>query len=190
MYSEPWGSRARVRRQDRAASPESSDSPIMCRGRTPGLPRGGDEQRSLPRRVRLPRRHTAVGLISGDLLTSRGASSGSTSGRVRHVPERRRRATSRLSFCARPNRRSSARTPHSSLRPTSHGASSSAWRRAGSPRPGRPQPPSAARRSAEPRASPAAGPGRTVRSEGLRFTAADSRTSSAVAMSGSVAPRK
>ena len=41
------------------------------RGRTPGLPRGGDEQRSLPRRARLPRWHTAVGLISGDLLTSR-----------------------------------------------------------------------------------------------------------------------
>ena len=40
------------------------------RGRTPGLPRGGDEQRSLPRRARLPRRHTAVGLISGVLLTA------------------------------------------------------------------------------------------------------------------------
>ena len=122
-----------------------------------GCPRGGDEQRSLPRRARLPRRHTAVGLISGDLLTSRGGSSGEPppAGCGTYPPARRRRATSRLSFCARPNRRSSARTPHSSLRPTSYGASSSAWRRAGSPRPGWPQPPSAARRSAEPRASPA-----------------------------------
>ena len=39
------------------------------RGQTPGLPRGGDEQRSLPRRARLPRRHTAVGLITGVQLT-------------------------------------------------------------------------------------------------------------------------
>ena len=31
------------------------------RGRTPGLPRGGDEQRSLPRRARLPRRHNRRG---------------------------------------------------------------------------------------------------------------------------------
>ena len=87
----------------------------------------------------------------------RGGSSGEPppAGCGTYPPARRRRATSRLSFCARPNRRSSARTPHSSLRPTSYGASSSAWRRAGSPRPGWPQPPSAARRSAEPRASPA-----------------------------------
>ena len=33
------------------------------------LSRGGDEQRSLPRRARLPRRHTAVGLISGVQLS-------------------------------------------------------------------------------------------------------------------------
>ena len=67
---------------------------------------------------------------------------------------RPRRATSRLSFCARPKRLSSARKPPSSLRPSSVGASSSAWRRTRSPRPGWPQPPAAARRSAEPRASP------------------------------------
>ena len=98
-----------------------------------------------------------LGPITRDLLTSRGGSSGEPppAGCGTYPPARRRRATSRLSFCARPNRRSSARTPHSSLRPTSYGASSSAWRRAGSPRPGWPQPPSAARRSAEPRASPA-----------------------------------
>ena len=66
---------------------------------------------------------------------------------------RPRRATSRLSFCARPKRLSSARKPPSSLRPSSVGASSSAWRRTRPP-PGWPQPPAAARRSAEPRASP------------------------------------
>ena len=44
-----------------------------------------------------------------------------------------RRATSRLSFCARPKRLSSARKPPSSLRPSSVGASSSAWRRTRSP---------------------------------------------------------
>ena len=89
--------------------------------------------------------------------SARGGSSGEPppAGCGTYPPARRRRATSRLSFCARPNRRSSARTPHSSLRPSSDGAPSSAWRRAGSPRPGWPQPPSAARRSAEPRASPA-----------------------------------
>ena len=65
-----------------------------------------------------------------------------------------RRATSRLSFCARPKRLSSARKPPSSLRPSSVGASSSAWRRTRSPLPGWPQPPAAARKSAEPRASP------------------------------------
>ena len=89
--------------------------------------------------------------------SARGGSSGEPqpAGCGTYPPARRRRATSRLSFCARPNRRSSAQTPHSSLRPSSDGAPSSAWRRAGSPRPGWPQPPSAARRSAEPRASPA-----------------------------------
>ena len=51
---------------------------------------------------------------------------------------RPRRATSRLSFCARPKRLSSARKPPSSLRPSSVGASSSAWRRTRSPRPGWP----------------------------------------------------
>ena len=40
-----------------------------------------------------------------------------------------RRATSRLSFCARPNRLSSARPPPPSLWPSSDGASSSEWRR-------------------------------------------------------------
>ena len=74
-------------------------------------------------------------------------------GRGTYSP-RPRRATSRLSFCARPKRLSSARKPPSSLRPSSVGASSSAWRRTRSPRPGWPQPPAAARRSAEPRASP------------------------------------
>ena len=62
---------------------------------------------------------------------------------------RPRRATSRLSFCARPKRLSSARKPPSSLRPSSVGASSSAWRRTRSPLPGWRQPPAAARRSAE-----------------------------------------
>ena len=113
------------------------------------------------------RRGEVLGPISDDLLTSRGGSSGEPppAGCGTYPPARRRRATSRLSFCARPNRRSSARTPHSSVRPTSHGASSSAGRRAGSPRPGWPQPPSAARRSAEPRASPASRrpPGRNSR---------------------------
>ena len=74
-------------------------------------------------------------------------------GRGTYSP-RPRRATSRLSFCARPKRLSSARKPPSSLRPSSVGASSSAWRRTRSPLPGWPQPPAAARRSAEPRASP------------------------------------
>ena len=67
-------------------------------------------------------------------------------GRGTYSP-RPRRATSRLSFCARPKRLSSARKPPSSLRPSSVGASSSAWRRTRSPRPGWPQPPAAARRS-------------------------------------------
>ena len=57
-------------------------------------------------------------------------------------------------FCDRPKRLSPARKPPSSLRPSSVGASSSAWRRTRSPRPGWPQPPAAARRSAEPLASP------------------------------------
>ena len=43
-------------------------------------------------------------------------------------------------------------TPPSSLWPSSHGASWSAWRRTRSPRQGWPQSPAAARRSAEPRA--------------------------------------
>ena len=74
-----------------------------------------------------------LGRITGDLLTSRGGSSGEPppAGCGTYPPARRRRATSRLSFCARPNRRSSARTPHSSLRPPSYGASSSAWRSGG-----------------------------------------------------------
>ena len=48
----------------------------------------------------------------------------------------------------------SARTPPPSLWPSSDGASSPVWRRTRSPRQGWPQPPAAARRSAEPLASP------------------------------------
>ena len=67
---------------------------LRVRGRTPGLPRGGDEQRSLPRRARLPRRHTAVGLISGIRLTSGAARSGaSQAGRSLVLYSGRHRAT-------------------------------------------------------------------------------------------------
>ena len=93
----------------------------------------GAADRPARRRRSRRNRHALLGRITGDLLTSRGAHRGSrrrpAAARTRQPAGRR--VTSRLSFCARPNRRSSARTPPSSLRPTSHGASSSAGRRAG-----------------------------------------------------------
>ena len=67
---------------------------------------------------------------------------------------RPKRLSSARSFCARPKRLSSARTPPPSLWPSSDGASSPVWRRTRSPRQGWPQPTAAERRSAEPLASP------------------------------------
>ena len=90
---------------------------------------------SSPRRVRRPyesrfrprlrpRPRTGAGVqtwpASAPPATGRGAA---------YLWRGRRRATSRLSFCAPPNRLSSARTPPPSLWPSSDGVSSSVWRR-------------------------------------------------------------
>ena len=70
-----------------------------------------------------------LGRITGDLLTSRsGGQKGTPPAQMRGLIRRAaagggQRATSRLSFCARPKRLSSARTPPPSLWPSSDGAS-------------------------------------------------------------------
>ena len=137
------------------------DEPPLRRARATTPPGAAEFGARGGRRVRPPRGPRGR---AGSTLGSTRRVAGTTSedlrsegytdrGRGTYSP-RPRRATSRLSFCARPKRLSSARKPPSSLRPSSVGASSSAWRRTRSPRPGWPQPPAAARRSAEPRASP------------------------------------
>ena len=75
-------------------------------------------------------KHAGAADLSGGVVSLAG---GGRRVRPRRSP-RPRRATSRLSFCVRPKRLSSARKPPSSLRPSSVGASSSAWRRTRSPR--------------------------------------------------------
>ena len=124
--------------------------------RRPGGAGGGRTARPPPRRGPRGRAGSTLGStrrVAG--TTSEDLRSEGYTDRGRGTySSRPRRATSRLSFCARPKRLSSARKPPSSLRPSSVGASSSAWRRTRSPLPGWPQPPAAARKSAEPRASP------------------------------------